>query len=265
VILQHVVKGAELQLSREPLALALVNVVAFAVAIGFALYLNRLPLRRAFPRRGISFGQLAGMGVTVLGAGILLSEADNFLRWILPPPTWFQELFGDVFVPENRLFSQIFLLVLVAPLTEELLFRGMILRGLLARYGPGVAVVLTALLFALIHLNPWQILPAFFLGVVFGWFYLRTGSVLLCVIAHAINNGLFLVMWLLPTEIPGLTGAPDPVNLEFQPLWLDTAGLALLLAGVWIFRKATPSTEVFDAHEPPVISTTQTESVPPPL
>lgn len=239
---------------REPAVVGCINLVAFGAAIALGLYLNRLPLRRAFPIGRINARQIAAMVIIVLGMAVVLSEADNLLRTILKPPQWLWNMLKELFFSENKLLSRTFLLVIVAPVTEEPLFRGVILRGLLSRYRPAVAVALSAMLFALIHANPWQLISAFCLGVVFGWFFLRTGSLLLCVLAHAMSNGLSLVATLVPVDIPGLTGSPDYSTTAFQPWWLDLCGLCVLLIGLWFFRKATPPSEESPELEAPPLT-----------
>jgi membrane protease YdiL (CAAX protease family) len=242
-----------LHLERQPLIVGCVNLAAFGAAIALGLFLNRLSFRKAFPLRRITAAQGAAMVALLLGLGVLLSEVDNAFRALLPPPQWLLKFLEDVFFREHQLLSRVFLLVLVAPLTEELLFRGIILRGLLSRFRPGAAILLTALLFAAVHLNPWQFFSALLLGGAFGWFYLRTGSVALCVLAHAFTNALTIVFPALPWHVPGLTG-DDLSLLEFQPWWLNLSGLAMLLAGIWAFRKATPGTPTDDMPAPPVIT-----------
>jgi membrane protease YdiL (CAAX protease family) len=241
------------KLERQPLIIGCVNLVAFGGAIALGLYLNRLSFRRAFPVGRITIMQLIGVAILILGGDVLLSEADNAFRWLAPPPGWLVDILKDMFAAEGKLFSRAFLLVLVAPVTEELLFRGIILRGLLSRHRPAVAVALSAALFTAIHLNPWQFCSAFCLGVALGWFYLRTTSVTLCIIAHAFSNALFILFTTLPLEIPGMTGTPDFRNVEFQPWWLDLTGLSLLLVGLWIFRQATPPPKIEGPAIPPVI------------
>lgn len=257
-------------LEREPALVGCINLVAFGAAIALGLYLNRLPWRRAFPIGRIRLRQIAAMVLVVLGMAVVLSEADNLFRTILKPPQWLWSMLKDLFFSENKLLSRTFLLVIVAPITEEPLFRGIILRGLLSRYRPAVAVALSAFLFALIHANPWQLISAFCLGLVFGWFYWRTGSLLLCVLAHALSNGLSLLCSLVPVDIPGLTGSPDYSTTAFQPWWLDFCGLCVLLAGLWLFRRATPPEEESpELTSPPPIAQTNADSgsasLPPPL
>ena len=78
---------------------------------------------------------------------------------------------------------------IMAPLFEEWLCRGMVLRGLLGnKMKPAMAIVLSAFFFAFIHLNPWQAVPAFLLGCLFGYVYYKTGSLKLTMLMHCVNN-----------------------------------------------------------------------------
>jgi len=253
VALEQGLHKPRLDLARQPLVVGCINLAAFGAAIALGLFLNRLAFRKAFPLGRITAAQVAATVLLLLGAGVALSQVDNVFRALLPPPRWLLNFLQDVFFRENQLLSRVFLLVLVAPLTEELLFRGIILRGLLSRFRPGAAIVLTAFLFAAVHLNPWQFFSAPLLGCAFGWFYLRTGSVALCVLAHAFTNASTIVFPALPWHSPGMT-ADDLSRVEFQPWWLDLSGLAMLLAGIWAFRKATPGTHTDDLPAPPVIT-----------
>lgn len=244
-----------LRLSSNPWMISFVNLVGFGGVIALGLCLNRLALGKAFPVIRITAGQVLGIVITILGGGVLLSEADNLFRAIAPPPQALLDVLKDLFTDQGSLTGRVFLLVLVAPVTEELLFRGVVLRGLLSRHRPTVAVIVTALLFALVHVNPWQFISAFFFGIVFGWVYLRTESVWACVLAHAVANGMGVVVGALPIDIPGFTGTPDLTKAEFQPWWLNLTGLLLLLAGITIFRRTTaatpPGPDTFHPPAPP--------------
>lgn len=226
-------------LAQNPLIAAFINILALGGPIALGLFLNRLQFSEAFPLARVSVSQAAAMALTVTGGDVLLSEADNLFRAIFPAPQFLIEAYKQVFTSEGNLVERIFLLVIVAPVTEELLFRGIILRGLLNRHRPAVAVGLTSLLFALVHLNPWQFISAFWLGVAFGWFYLRTGSINICILGHAVSNGLFVFFTSVSTDIPGLTTAPEAARAVFQPLWLDATGTLMLLTGLACFLVAT--------------------------
>ena len=80
-------------------------------------------------------------------------------------------------------------IAVVGPIVEELVFREGILRSLLNKgYAPWIALSISSLLFGIIHMNFFQMIPAVFMGFVLGWFYLRTGNLLLPAIAHIANN-----------------------------------------------------------------------------
>ena len=98
--------------------------------------------------------------------------------------------------------------VIMAPLLEEFLCRGVLLESLRIRYGIWMAWVGSALFFGVIHLHPAMMLNAFLLGLLFAWLVLRSGSLWPSILLHAINNALaLLLMW---AEFPGehLQGLP---------------------------------------------------------
>lgn len=80
------------------------------------------------------------------------------------------------------------LVVVVGPFFEELMFRGWLLGGLRERWGDRKALLVSAALFAVIHGDPWATPALFLLGCVFGWVYLRTGSLWGSIALHAMWN-----------------------------------------------------------------------------
>ncbi len=75
------------------------------------------------------------------------------------------------------------------------MFRGAILRSLLTTQRPWVAISLSAFLFALAHLNPAQLPHAFLVGLLLGWMYWRTGSILPGMAYHWANNSAAYVVY----------------------------------------------------------------------
>ncbi len=112
---------------------------------------------------------------------------------------------------------------------EELAFRGFILTGLLRRFRPGTAIVMSSFLFALVHMNVFQFLPTLLLGLVLGTLAWRSGSVLPGMVFHLMHNGLLILLGALgqaqeaPEEL-----LPEPlVNFVVQALCLILAFLVL--------------------------------------
>ena len=83
----------------------------------------------------------------------------------------------------------ILLAVIMAPVFEEIVFRGIIMKGLLNKgMKPKTAIIISAVVFGLVHANPWQFVGAVLLGSVLGLVYYKTKSLLLPILLHAFNN-----------------------------------------------------------------------------
>lgn len=120
------------------------------------------------------------------------------------PSTWVQELMPELPNWVEQEFELIlknrwgYLSIgLLAPLSEEIVFRGAILKSLLSssRLPAWGAIALSALMFALIHMNPAQMPHAFVIGLLLGWMYWRTGSILPGMAYHWANNSVAYVLY----------------------------------------------------------------------
>ena len=89
---------------------------------------------------------------------------------------------------------------LIGPVCEEIIFRGVILEGLTKKYDPTKALIFSALIFGLIHMQPLQVIGAFFAGLILGWIYLKTQSLWIVIALHVINNFVAFTFSDLGTE-----------------------------------------------------------------
>lgn len=131
-----------------------------------------------------------------------------------------------------------FTIAIMAPVLEEILFRGIILDGYLKNYNPAKSIVISALLFALIHGNIAQGIGAFVMGIVVGVLYWRTQSLLLCIGLHFVNNftaALFIV--LDPESIYSTQTFRESIG-DDTTYWLVYAvGCLLMMFGGWYLWK----------------------------
>jgi membrane protease YdiL (CAAX protease family) len=109
----------------------------------------------------------------------------SFLRH--HPPLWQAILFG-------------FAAVVLAPLVEELLFRGVFYTFLKQRGFPRLAVWGTSILFGIIHFNLGALIPLIGLALVWTWLYERTRNLLAPITAHVMFNAVNFLM--LTTDLP---------------------------------------------------------------
>jgi membrane protease YdiL (CAAX protease family) len=142
------------------------------------------------------------------------------LEFILPVSSWEQQAFSGM---TALTVPTVIATCLLAPLFEEMLFRGILLRAFLERYPRGIAIGYSALYFGAAHLNVYQFSLAFFLGLLLGWLYERSRSLIPCIALHAAVNTTVV-----------LTGS---VDLATTPLlaWL-VSGVAAA-AGALVLRR----------------------------
>lgn len=162
----------------------------FILVYGFKK--SNAPLLDVFPMR--FFNPLVFLPViTFLWAMQNLLEIPGALmNKYLPAPSWFWELFNKIFEGDFGWWGAFMKVAVVAPIVEELIFRGLILKGFRRNYNAFTAVTISALLFALFHLNPWQFPATFLLGLFLGWLVVRTNNILLAILGHSIHNFLVL-------------------------------------------------------------------------
>ena len=173
------------------------------------------------------------VGLSIFGLGVILAELYNAVISVLPMPDIFQDIFHQSIGKQTSYLSALFAAVVIAPLTEEVVFRGIILRGLLAHCTQNRAIVWSAILFGLIHLNPWQFPGAFVLGLVFAYWVIKAGSLWPAIWGHALNN--FLATTFLHFDVPGFPVPEDFNVVVHNPWWLNVCGPILAVLGLWWF------------------------------
>jgi membrane protease YdiL (CAAX protease family) len=190
---------------------------------------------------------LANLGFSTRTLGWLLVIGTGTLLLIGSLLYALSHVFGPV-EPENlmNLFSvtsavQFFLLfvtvTVVAPTLEELLVRGILLRGLTLNRGARAGVFWSAFFFAVMHVSLLQAPAAFVNGVVWAIVLLRTGSLGATLFLHALNNGLVFLMVqvsLLAIRSAEARGGLEPELPLAAQIWL--AALAAM-SGAWLIGK----------------------------
>ena len=117
------------------------------------------------------------------GWGLIASA----IGWTPPETGTLKQLFGSGGL---GLGLALMLVVLVAPLVEELCFRGVITRALAARMPAPAAIVVGSAVFSAYHLTAWVMVPTFILGCALGWVALTRPTIWPAVALHALYNGV---------------------------------------------------------------------------
>jgi uncharacterized protein len=216
------------------LSVGVVNLAAFSIILFRSLKHRGNDFFAAYEVKEFNYLILVPLTLFVFGLSILLSEADNLTRAVFPMPKAIAAVMESLEPGPGTMWISILTLSVVAPFTEELFFRGLVFKGLMGSHSKEMAMVISALFFALFHMNPWQFIGAFLAGLFFAWLFIAYGSVLPCIIAHALNNFIpILFTYLLKLDIPGFTSSLDAKL--FQPAWFDLGGAGLILIALLMF------------------------------
>ncbi len=190
--------------------------LAVSVAICW-LFFGRTIGRKLAWRR-VSVGQLVSVLALTVPFAVLASEVTNCVTDVLQSYEiellrTLNEKGGEVFLRfASRPAWLVFLGACLLPgLGEEVYCRGLLSRGLVARYGVIGGTILAAGLFGAMHIEPVQAIGAFALGIGLQYVFLTTKSLFAPIILHTLNNSLaFLTMRFAEAyPIRGLTPLPD--------------------------------------------------------
>ena len=163
--------------------LALLGVTYFRFIRPGVLTMADLGLGRMVTLRHVGLGLLVGVGVLLVSAAI-----QSVMQALGVRQTQLVDLQCIRDFPLAGFFGVVLAGGVMAPIAEEVYFRGFVFRSYLQSRGPLVAYGVTSLLFALLHLNLPAILPILALSFIFCFAYQKTGSIVPSVIGHAVNN-----------------------------------------------------------------------------
>lgn len=200
--------------------LILVPVIVFLIRKkGKWLYLLRL---NSISRQTVVLSALIGVCILVIS-----DEIQRLIEMIFPMP---QKILDSITVNlQIDNFGDFLLIglgvVVVAGFAEEMLFRGFVQKTFEYRKGVTQAVMLSSLLFALIHLNPWWLIQILLLSFLLGILAWRAESILPGVIVHAINNSAGL--WSANTELE---------TIPFYEWHGHVSPILLLIAGFTFYK-----------------------------
>lgn len=168
-------------------------VIQFSLVIIFGLFQRKI--RSPKETRLLKFG-LAKLDfviilwgtIMVLATGVVIEPLLNLF-----PETYLDRL-GNIMAAGGWMM---FTSIVIAPIMEEILFRGILQDALMRKYGVFVGILIASAVFGIVHLIPQQVVNAFMIGIVLGYIYYRTGALLPVILIHCINNAISYFTWML--------------------------------------------------------------------
>ena len=160
-----------------------------------------------------------------IGLTLISDELDRIIQIFIPQPDYILDMNGALQPESNLGFILLFFaVVIIAPLGEELLFRGF-LQQFLEKYWNDItkAVLVTSLFFAFIHMNSYWFIQIYFLGIFLGFLSWKSKSIIPSLILHSVNNGAAVLL------------SFTKIDIESIYLWRGHLSPIIILTAIYLF------------------------------
>ena len=210
--------GAPLQRSNIITGLIITEIILVALPPLILAKRFHLNFKKTFRFRSARFTPLIFMA-TLAGSGFFLITQLQALinKYIGIPQSYIEgseSMLSDL--TGIGILGGFLILAVLPAICEEILFRGYILDGLTRKWGIVTGIVLAGILFGAFHLDPYRLVAASLLGIVYGAIVWRQNSIFFGMLGHTINNGLAFAIVVLSERLPHFIPEED-----FLPLWLS--------------------------------------------
>ena len=214
-----------------------ITIVGNGVLFSVLLHFKRQPYADLFHASSNSIAGTLGVvalpiAMLVPGMLVLMSALQYLLLMLFPMSTADQMMFDSMMTSG---LGSLVTVCLIAPVVEEMLFRGVILRSFLNQYSRSSAIFGSALIFGIAHMNVYQFFAGLGTGIVLGWLYECTQSLWPCILFHASYNSAITWLYFVDSE----AGGNDP--------WMPSPALAAgmlvtgLVGALFLRRFLTPA------------------------
>ncbi len=201
---------------------------------------NNYDIAATFRLRAINRDTLLASILIGVSLTIAAEEIGRLMELILPVPEEYREMYISQFRANSTAdwFFLVLGVVFVAGIAEEMVFRGFFQRSAEAHLDVTRGVLLTAFVFSLLHMSTYSIVQIVLLGVFLGVMAWRSQSVIPAIIAHAINNGVSLIL---------INMAPERMQVvewhgHLNPLLVLLSVAGLVTGFSWLYRATEPGT-----------------------
>lgn len=208
--------------------IAVTQMLVLALPVLAALYL-KADIKETFKLRLPHLRDITGGLILWVGAFILANLAGSLLLRLFPQNQEVVQQLALILKGET-LWITLLVVALLPAICEELFFRGFIFSSLEGSFKTGVVIFLTGFMFAFYHLDFIRIAPTFILGVLFTLALFKTGSIVVPMIMHFVNNAVAVLILFYPETVEGL----NPVAAITDSSVLQIA-IYVLTAVVFIF------------------------------
>ncbi len=245
--------GLEIVGWAEELAMYFAPVIGSVIMFFAFNAVNRVDSRALFSTRNITVGMLGRCILTAFAfhaVGIALEYGVDFILY----STGYEVTSFDYETKNDAatVLTDVISSVIAAPIAEEMFFRGVVLKQT-SRVSARFGVIFSAVMFGLMHGNPYQFVMATVIGLYFGYITIKTDSLIPSIVCHIAINGMMSV-----SDVVGLLGE-EIGNISFFAVYAVEILLGFL--GIWLYKKSgekaalPPYTEYHKKRTLPILLT----------
>ena len=205
------------------------QMILLLVPLALVIYTKR-DIRQTYGFAGTKAAGFLGGAFLITGFFFINLVLASGLMKLFPESTSNVEtVFSDIM--GDNMFAALFVIALAPAVCEEMLFRGLILHSLKARYRAVSAMAVTAVLFGFYHMSLVKFIPTGLLGLVLCYVVWRTGSIYPAMLMHFLNNAYSVAITYYPEQIGKVIPALYRESLSFSD-GMVLCGAGLILAGI---------------------------------
>ena len=206
-------------------------VIQFLIVVLFAVVQKRMRAPDERPVFRFSFKKV-NPAITLWGLIIVFATS-----LVIEPIV---DFFPDAYIENiSRLMGSggwmMLTMLVMAPVLEEMLFRGIIQESLTRKFGAFRGILVSSAVFGIIHINPPQAVNAFFIGIMLGYIYYMTRSLVPVIFIHAVNNAIAYFSWMMNGEKMVSTAEMLPSRTAYYILYA-VACVIFVIAFVSIYK-----------------------------
>lgn len=184
------------------------------------------------------------MIISTVAINFVASDVSQSMIKLLAPDLFNSSITQMVTYDHKMSILEIVLLfvstAIVPGVIEEIFFRGLVLTNL-TPYGRGTAILGSALLFGLMHMNPSQFFYTTMMGIIIGYVYVRTKSIWVCIAIHILNNGLAVLQEVFHGTMGATSANIASSILTLSVVLLGGISIVVLLVAREANRKRAPA------------------------
>lgn len=161
---------------------------------------SRINIKKSIRFNGFSLKRFILSILLFIGVYFISSTITNIIVYIFPSTLEDFSIVAEALNVKN-LWLGLLLIALLPAISEEFFFRGVVLNSFKKKYGAIIAIFASALIFGIYHMNWVQGINAFIVGLALGYIYIKTGSIIPCMILHFLNNAYSVLCEFYPSLI----------------------------------------------------------------